>query len=324
MRRGLLAILLLAAIIPSLSRLIDDLRTAARMLPLSWEQRREALMPGVYANIETLRRQIPARETIAAIATSRQEIDQAVFVNYYVFPRHVKIYGSRWAYIATNPSDRPKIIIRPADARITTYAEERDEELRRSRVVQDLALPAEGRNRFIIPVVSSSDGMPPAAYTVEGALASDGEAHIRLTLWPAGIVRVLTVRGTRTFYDLVYESFGVMEFAAWVEVDSDRPLRAAFWFVNRIARTAAPIRLIDGPLRAPIPFPDLPPPVRLWLLNPSGSFVIAHAGSHPALVPARTLMAINATGTVSGPVYAFLSAKMPDGSTRFTWPEDVR
>ncbi len=324
MRRELLAVLLASVAIPSLPRLMGDLRLARRLLPLSWEQRREAIMPGFYANVEALRRRVPPHEPIALIGTSRQSLDQAAFVHYYLFPHPTRTYHDRWAYVTADPKSRPKIIVNPAEVRVTSYAEVRNDEVRQSRIVRDFLLPADARNRFAIPVVSSTDGPPPVAYTVEGGLAGAGETHVTLTLQPAGIIKKLTIRGTQDFTDLVYECFGVMEFAAWVQVDSDRPLRAAFWFVNRAARTAAPIRLIDGPLRAPVAFPILPQPVILWLLNPGDSYVLAHAGSHSALVPPRTLMAVNATGTVTGPVYAFLSEKQPDGQTRFIWPEDIR
>lgn len=320
MRRCFPAILLLSVIVPSAPRLIEKIRTAFSMLPLTWEQRQEAIPPGFYANIEELRRRIPPTETFAMIGTSRPSLDQAVFVNYYLYPRRTRIYRDRWMYLTADPKSRPAIIVRPADARITSYAEVRNEELGGVRVVRNLALPAAGRKRFLIPIASSSDGPPPVSYTVEGVLAGGEEAQVTLTLWPAKIVKTLTIRGTRAFTDLVYECFGVMEFAAWIEVDSDRPLRAAFWLVNRAARTAAPIRLIEGPLRAPAALPALPPPAILWLLNPSDSYAMAHAGTHPALVPPRSLLTINATGTVRGPVYAFISEKMPDGQTRFTWP----
>jgi len=320
MRRGLLCILLLSVIVPSVPRLIGNVQTAIRMLPLSWERRHEVIAPGFYANVEALRRQIPPNETFAMIGTSRGSLDQAVFVNYYLYPRRSRIYRDRWMYLTADPNGRPRIIVRPADARITNYAELRNEDVRRSRVVVSPELPAEERSRFLIPIVSSSDGPPPAAYTVEGAIAADHEARLTLTLWPMKIVKTLTIRGTRTFTDLVYECFGVMEFAAWVEVQSDRPVRAAFWLVNRAARTSAPIRLIDGPLRAPAALPALPPPVILWLLNPSGVYVTAQVGTRPAIVGPHGLQSMNANGTVSGPVYPFLSEKLPDGQTRFTWP----
>ena len=53
-------------------------------------------------------------------------------------------------------------------------------------------------------------------------------------------------------------------------------------------------------------------------------FTVAHSGTHDALVPPRTLMAVRPTGTVTGDVYAFVAKKLPNGATRFTWPEDLQ
>lgn len=321
--RLLPAVLLLSAIAASAPRFADDVRIAWDFRSLSWEQRREMLMPGFYANVERLRHEIhPGAPPVALVASSRPTLDQAVFLNYYLFPARARICRDRWEFLTLNP--RPAVIVRPSDAKIVSYAELRNDDVRQTRIVRRIDLPAQELSRFIIPVVSSTDGMPPAAYTVEGAIAAEPEARVTLTLQPAGISRTLDVRGTRTFNDLVYDCFGRMVFAAWIEVASDRPVRAAFWFVNQVARSAAAIPLIDGPLRAPVAFPALPPPTRLWLLNPANSMITVHIGSESAIIGPRALIATRAAGAVSGPVWAFLSRKLPDGSTQFTWPEDVR
>jgi len=321
--RDLLYVLLLASvIIPSLPRLVEMLRIARELRPLPIEVRREKLMPDSYAAIEKIRREVPPNEPIALVGVSRPSLHEALFVNYYLYPHPTRVFHDRWAYLIAK--EKPRVLVRLGSTpKVMTYLQLRDEDIRSSRVVHDIHLPPQVRAKFAIPIVTSTDGPLTVAYTIEGALASDEEAHVTLTLQPAGIARQLTIRGTRSFYDLVYECFGVMEFAAWVQVSSDKPIRGAFWLVNRQARTAAPIRLIEGPLTKPAPFPVVPK-ASLWLLNLSDEYTVAHAGSHPALVPARTLMAINATGTVTGRVYAFLSMKEKDGQTRFTWPEDLR
>jgi hypothetical protein len=321
--RDLLYVALLASVvIPTLPRLGEMLQIAREMRRLPIEARREKLMPNSYAAIEKIRRDVPPNEPIALVGVSRPSLDEAPFVNFYLYPHPTKVYHHRWAYLIAK--EKPKVLVRLGPTpKVMTYLQLRDEDLRSSRVVRDVRLPPQMRARFVIPIVTSTDGPLTVAYTIEGALGAGDEAHVTLKLQPAGIERQLTIRGTRTFYDLVYECFGVMEFAAWVQVSSDKPIGGAFWLVNRRARTAAPIRLIEGPLTKSAPFPVVPK-ARLWLLNLSDEYTVAYAGTHPALVPARTLMAINATGTVTGRVYAFLSTKEPDGQTRFTWPEDLR
>ncbi len=321
-RELLFALLLGSVIIPTLPRVARLMRITRALWPLTIDARREKVMPDSYAAIEKIRRQVPLSEPIALVGVSRQSVVEALVINYYLYPHPTRVFRDRWLYLIAK--EKPRVLVRLGSTpKVMTYAELRDEDVRSSPVVRDVHLPPQVRARFAIPIVTSTDGPLTVAYTVEGALGSDDEAHVTLTLQPAGITRRLTIRGTRTFYDLVYECFGVMEFAAWVQVSSDKPIRAAFWLVNRKARTAAPIRLIERPLTQPAPFP-VDPKARLWLLNLGDDITVAHAGTHPALVPARTLMAINATGTVSGHVYAFLSAKEPDGQTHFTWPEDLR
>lgn len=322
LRRRIFILLLVSVIIPTFPRLLEQMRLVRDLFPLSMHARRARLMPDSYEAIEKIRREVPPGERIALIGVSRSSLDEALVVNYYLYPHPTKIFHDRWAYVVAN--SKPKVLVRLGPApRVITYADLRNEDVRRSQIVQEMPLPAESRTAFAIPIVTSTDGLPPTAYTIEGALAAVDEAHVTLTLYPAGIAKQLTLRGARKFYDLVYECFGVTEFAAWVQVTSDKPIRGAFWLVNQAARTAAPIRLIAGPLTRPVPFPVMPG-ASLWLLNLSDDYTVAHAGSHPALVPARTLMAINATGTVTGRVFAFLSIKEPNGQTRFIWPEDVR
>lgn len=321
--RDLFYVLLLATvIIPTLPRLVEMLRIARELRLLPIGARREKLMPDSYAAIEKIRREVPPTEPIALVGVSRESLVEALVINYYLYPHPTRVFRDRWAYLIAK--EKPGVLVRLGPApKVMTYLQLRDEDIRSSRVVRDIRLPPQVRTKFTIPIVTSTDGPLTVAYTIEGALRADDEAHVTLTLQPAGIERQLTIGGTRTFYDLVYECFGVMEFAAWVKVSSDKPIGGAFWLVNRQARTAAPIRLIEGPLTKPAPFPVVPK-ASLWLLNLSDQYTVAHAGTHPALVPPRTLMAINATGTVTGRVYAFLSKKEPDGQTLFTWPEDLR
>jgi hypothetical protein len=152
------------------------------------------------------------------LALIRITADKSLFVNYYLYPQPTRTYRTRWAYILSDPNKRPKRIVQTDGEvpRFVTYAELRDEELGRSQVVHVGQLPPRAMTSFAIPMVTSIDGPPADSYTIEGALSSDDEAHVTLTMQPAGIVSKMTIRGQRRFYDLVYECFGRLEFAAWV------------------------------------------------------------------------------------------------------------
>jgi hypothetical protein len=320
-REAFFVVLLASVVVPALPRLVELLKVARRLKPLSMHARREAVLGDFYRGVEQLRREIRPSERIALV---RLATSNSLFVNYYLYPQPTRTYWNRWEYVLSDPARRPKRIVRidGGAPRIVTYAELRDAELRHSRVVSVGQLPPRAMTSFAIPMVTSIDGPPADSYTIEGALSSGDEARVTLTMQPAGIVRKMTLRGERAFYDLVYECFGRIEFVAWVQVSSDRPIRAAFWLVNRRAKTAAPLRLVDGPIQKPAAFPVNSS--NLWLLNLSDDYTLAHAGTHDALVPPRTLMGIAATGTVSGKVYAFQATRLPNGDTHFTWPEDVQ
>ena len=317
----LLAIVLASGIVPAFPQLLEQLRLARQLRPLSIHARRERLMPD-YKAIEKIRAQVPMTETIALIGASREARDEAVFLNYYLYPHRTRTFHSRWEYLAAR--DQSKVFVRlDSSPEVTTYAGLRSDEVRRTRIVRDMPLSPQANTDFVVPIVTSADGPPPVVYTVEGALAADRETHVTLTLEPDNILKILTIFGTRVFNDLVHECFGIMEFAAWVHVKSDVPVRAAFWLVNRTARTAAPIHLIEGPLTRPVPFP-VDPTVSMWLLNLGDDSTIAHVGTATALLPPHGLIATHAEGTVTGRVYAFTSKKDPNGQTQFAWPEDLK
>src|SRR5438105_5877412 len=242
----LLAIVLASGIVPAFPQLLEQLRLARQLRPLSIHARRERLMPD-YKAIEKIRAQVPMTETIALIGASREARDEAVFLNYYLYPHRTRTFHSRWEYLAAR--DQSKVFVRlDSSPEVTTYAGLRSDEVRRSRIVRDMPLSPQANTDFVVPIVTSADGPPPVVYTVEGALAADRETHVTLTLEPDNIVKILTISGTRVFNDLVYECFGIMEFAAWVHVKSDVRVRAAFWLVNRTARTAVPIHPIGAQL----------------------------------------------------------------------------
>ncbi len=321
MRRWFSVLILASVIVPALPQLLEQLRLARQLRPLSIHARRERLIPD-YPAIEKIRGQVPITETIALIGASREARDEAVFLNYYLYPHRTRTFHNRWEYLAAR--DQSKVFVRLGSTpEVTTYAGLRSEEVRRSRIVRDMPLPPQAHTDFAIPIVTSADGPPPVVYTVEGALAADREAHVTLTLEPGNIVKILTISGPRTFNDLVYECFGVMEFAAWVHVTSDVPVRGAFWLVNRTARTAAPIHLIEGPLTRPAHF-LADPTANMWLLNLGDDSTIAHVGTAAALVPPHGLIATHAEGMVTGRVYAFTSKKEPNGQTQFVWAEDLK
>jgi hypothetical protein len=321
-RQLLFTALLASVVIPTLPRMLTMMRLARQLWPLAMDQRREVVGGEFYRAVERLRREVPPQEPIALVATRPSDVGESLFVNYYLFPHPTRSYRDRMIYGMLNPKDRPRTIVTLSGApRVVSYAELRDMDLRRSHVVQNVILPPEGRTQFILPIVTSMDAPPPDTYTTEGTLATDGEAHVTLTLQPANLSKTLTIRGTHRFYDLVYECFHRTD-TGWLSVRSDAPVRAAFFLVNRGTQAVTPIEIISGPLAHTVAFPASKT-AKLWLLNFGDAPVLARIGSDGLSVPPRALWAVGAHGAVTGPVFAFLSERLPNGGTRFTWPDDV-
>src|SRR5437870_9456048 len=136
-RRLIFAALLASVVIPTFPQLLKNLRLARDLRPLSMRARREKLMPDTYAAIEAIRAAVPMNEPIALIGVSRESLDEALFVNYYLYPHPTKIFGDRWAYVSAG--EKPKVMVRLGPTlRQKTYAELSKEELRRWRVVRDI------------------------------------------------------------------------------------------------------------------------------------------------------------------------------------------
>lgn len=321
-RALLIALLLVSAVAASWPSLVDQLRLARQLRPLHYEQRREVVVGDLYRGVEQLRRQLDPSQRVALINSGYGD-PYAGWVAYYLYPIPTKIYLDRWSYAGDDLSRRPKVIIRVAPIpQITTYEALRWEAVRQSPVISNPPLPTETRGRFAIPFVASAEGSGPNTYCIEGAVSSDGTAHLQFTMHPQELTASMTIDGTRVFRDLVYECFGRLA-QGWVEVTSDRPVRAAFWLVNHAKPTASPLRLVDGPLRSEAPFPATSGAV-LWLLNLSDHDVRAHVGPNQAWLRPKEQIGVRAAGSVGGPVYAYMSQKLSDGGTRFTWPEDLR
>ncbi len=193
MRRWLLIAVLGTVIIPTVPRFVSLLRLAGELHALPVNARRERLMPDTYAAIEKIRSEVPASERIGLVGVSRESADEALFVNYYIYPHPTRTFHNRWELLSAR--DQPKTLVRLDTLKRTTYADLRNDEVRRSLIVRDMQLPPAARTAFAIPIVTSTDGPPPVVYTIEGALAADREAHVTLTLDPR---RVLARESSRS------------------------------------------------------------------------------------------------------------------------------
>ncbi|HKO54452.1 MAG TPA: hypothetical protein VJ276_01160 [Thermoanaerobaculia bacterium] len=317
LRRIVLAILLASAVVPTLPRLLTEVRYAHELRALTPEQRRERMMGAFYVSTRRLDRDLPGEEPLALIIRQPSDLDSAIFFNYYVYPRRTRVYRTLGEYAMDRSPSRPRTIIAiGGDARRTSY-----EELRAERITDSVALaalPAEARQSFLIPMAVSLDGPPPDTYTTEATLFADREARVTITFYPSRATSELTLRAgeTRRIRDLVYEQFRRMD-AGWAEVRATAPIRASFFFVNRGAGVFAPL-----PPFTPARRFTLEGGGKLWLVNPSDRQVVARVNGEARPLAPRVLISMPAARSVEAdaPIYAFLSERQPDGNTRFVWP----
>lgn len=321
---ALLFVSLAASTLPRLIAIVNNART---LLPLQYEARRERQMGAWYASIEKLRSELPKKEQIALIAPPRDH-DSAVFANYYLYPIRTRLFAGRNAYRNAAPDPtRPAIVVavNASHAERTEYDILRTRDLAAGRrIVTEPELSAP-MTTFILPLAASLDGPSPHTFLVEATLANPNAvpAEVHVAFWPKGLTRTIVIpaRTTKTYYDFVYQLFGIMN-SGWMRVDSSQPLRGAFYFANRGRgeATLMPNAIGDATNIAPAP---LHRDTKLFVINPKDSraTVILNGESIPLDPHAFISRPIETLPAVSGDVYAFVTTRELNGRTDFLWPQ---
>lgn len=319
---ALLFVSLAASTLPRLVTIVNNART---LLPLPYEARRERQMGPWYASIETLRRELPKKEQVALIALPR-DLDSAVFANYYLYPIRTRLFAGRNSYRNAAPDrTRPAIVVavNASRAERTEYDILRDRDLaagRRIVTAPELSAPA---TNFVLPLAASLDGPSPDTFLIEATLANPNAvpAVVRVTFWPKGLVRTITIpaHGTAAYYDFVYQLFGIMN-SGWMRVESSRPLRAAFYFANRGRGDATLLPNVTQSATHIFAF-DLFREGKLFVLNPNDTQTVATVDKEEIpLMPHDVLVRpISNMPDVTGNVYVFVTTRELNGKTYFHW-----
>ena len=310
--------------VPQLARLS---REALRLWPLSPVERRTAIFGDFYDSVRRVRAGVPDREPLALVLERAVDVGPALFLNYYLYPQPAKLYFGLDAYRLDWKGPRRIVRIdvsRSPEARLMTYGAVRAEAIGTTRVVTSYQLPAEARRSFVVPLVSSGDGPPPDSYTTEAAMENPASeaARVAITMYPAGRTVHLTLEAGehRRWNDLVYQLYGSMD-AGWLQVDSDQPLRARFWFVNRAAKDADALELAEFFRSARI---DVPVGGKLWVLNPHDRELSVRLNEGQHTLPPRALIPLQWVGgaqmDANDEWYAFVSRQDAAGGNVFRWP----
>jgi len=321
------ALLFLSLVVATLPRLIAIIDNARTLMPLPYEARRERQIGPLYASVEKLRRELAEKEPVALVA-SPHDIDAAVFANYYLYPIRTRLFAGRNLYVNATPDPtRPKTIVAVTGARVerTTYEVLRDRDLRAGyRVVASPKL-SEPASTFIVPLAASLDGPTPETFVIEATLANPNftAAEVRVTFWPKGIVRTLTIApgATIAYYDFLYQLFAVTD-RGWMRIESSQSLRSAFYFANRGRGDAAELPNAIKPATAITPAP-LYRNTKLFIVNPNDTptNVVIDGESIPLDPHAFISRPIAALPVISGNVYAFATTRELNGRTDFLWPQ---
>ncbi len=318
-------IMVAASLITGLPERLQDLRASSRMLRVVRAHRYAAYFGAFWSGVEEAAQQFPRQETIPVVLRRPSDIDAAVFLTFYMYPRVTKYFWSLDQYrLEKQPVDVPIVYIdvnRSAAPRIVNYAIIRDEQLRDESPLLE-PLPAGEISSFIVPIAAAFDGAPPDAYTTQLDLLPSVDASVTLVMEPSGATRTVSLdAGKRiVFRDVVYQQFGHLG-SGWLRVETTAPVRAGAWLINRGR---------DRHVRLPLytVFPPLPQQIeggdRLWLLNAGDMAAAVTVNDVLATIPPRTLIAwpSQPQNRISGsaPVLAFSSTKLQDGNTNFHWP----
>jgi hypothetical protein len=337
--RVVCALLLSSLAATTLPRLIVRAREALMLLPLPYESRRERQMGAWYASVQSLRKTLPKKEPVALVLGIR-DTEAAIFANYYLYPIRTRLFAGRNDYRNAAPDPtRPKTIVAVTSERVerTSYEALRDRELRAGHREVPSPQLSEPATSFVLPIAASLDGAAPETFVIEATIVDqNGPAlsnarmerlplmnEVRITFSPKGETRTLRMEAGETvsYYDLVYQLFGVMD-SGWIRIDSTLPLRAAFYFVNRGRADATRLPNVQH-FATHIPAQPLHRDAKLFLLNSGDSIAVTTVGAEtiPIMPHALVAKSINMIPAISGKVFAFVTTRELNGKTDFYWPE---
>jgi hypothetical protein len=323
------ALLFLSLAATTLPRLVAIVDTARTLMPLPYEARRERQMGTWYASVERLRRELPANEPIALVA-SPHDIDAAVFANYYLYPIRARLFVGRNNYRNATPDPtRPKTIVAVSGARVerTTYEILRDRDLRAGHRVVSTPHFSEPLTTFILPIATSQDGPTPETFVIEATIvnSSPQRSLVDVSFLPKKDVRHFTIEpgASVSYYDFVYQLFGITG-TGWMSINSTAPIRAAFYFVNR-GRGDATLLPTDmhSASEANIPTGPLYRDSKLFLIYPylTPTVVTVNGDTFFMSYGDLVIRPIRSVPAVSGDVLAFVTTRELNGRTDFLWPQ---
>jgi len=289
----------LASFLFSLPGAVRLLQRAVELAPLPYEERRNRELTEMYPSLRAVEKSLPPGD-VNVLLLGPNAVDRGVFINYHLYPRASRLY------IGAMPAEAPRrpLLVTEAYGPV------------RRTIVKEPRVSSQAHREFIVPIVAALQGSD--GYMTQAVIEGERGTRVMLTLMPSGATKTYVLDGQLILNDVVHEIFGAMT-TGWLRVHADRPVRAAFWFVNRARAVAAPVPLVTQVPPLPHRFAG---GEKLFVLNPGPSPVIARIDGREEVIAAGALHVSTGTSVDAvQPLFSFTSSKMSDGSTRFLWPE---
>ena len=271
-----------------------------------------------------LEKVVPPGVPLALVARSQTDIEAAVLLNYYLYPRRTKLYTDPAQYHAD--ANAPKTIARVDTVRgirLLTYPELRNDWIGSEYVTAKLEPSPEPAGEFLVPLVASIDGAGPDSFTTEAVIEnpSDQPVTVRLQFFPTRTTETVQLgpRERRTWNDLLYQLFDLSD-RGWLRLQSDAPVHAGFWFVNRGRKQSVALAFPAPVAEATF---DAPSDSRLWFVNPHDRKLTVTVNGQSTTVDPLAWGSVTAAGATvvvpERPIVIFLSSPDAEGKTAFRW-----
>ena len=321
-------VLVSSALVAGAANIFRITRDAWQLRKFSRDARREHVFPALFTAVHRIERDLPSPETVTILMRTPRDVDGAVFLTYYLYPRPTKYCWSldQYRFEAKRPLETPLAYadLSHADAaRVMTYAQIRDEQIRDTAPLAE-PLSEDASQDFTVPFVAAIDGAPGDDYMTQADFLPGGDGSLSLTLQPSGKTASSPLHADQrvVLRDVVYETFGVLT-SGWLHVTATTPVHAGVWLINRGRENHVGVPLFST---LPVTPQHLAAGDRLWVLNTEDVGKRVVVNRTPVEIPPRGLVSFDSapqTNEVAGAahVLAFTSRKLPDGNTHFEWPE---
>lgn len=313
----LFALLIASAMRTAMPRVVALAKDSVRLSSTDYERRREIILGDYYGAIRRIRATWERNVLYGIVLAAPRDIDRAVFVNYYLYPRPSHIF---WPGQHPNACPRPvRSVWVNVDRSPAVQETPFDLEMMR---MPDAPLPS---SPFIVPLAISTSGANAEDYYVlQANLSVERDTWIEMTFEPLHLTRTVRIAAgaNLALSDVAFQVFQRTG-TGWLRVHANGPIRGFFAIANATKRRSSVLRILTSVTSVRRRIEGCG---KLWLLNASDSAVNVDVNGRGVQLRPRELrpMELKGSASISGdpPVFAFASQKTADGGTVFLWAHE--